>query len=84
MIQRVNVPNECIGDSDRRLYQNSKADGQWTACLDLAWDSTSCISISAEVVAKVDCDDKSTSRKFKEKLSRPVDRVFQATSVPAC
>lgn len=79
VIQRVNVPNECIGDSDRRLYQNSKADGQWTACLDLAWDSASCISISAEVVAKVDCDDKSTSRKFK-----PIKVIYDSTTLDSC
>ncbi|AWG57203.1 hypothetical protein D2E51_04350 [Mycobacteroides abscessus] len=79
VVQRVNMPNECIGDSDRRLYQNSKAEGQWTACLDLNWDSTSCISIGAEVVKKVGCDDKGTSRKFK-----PVKVIHGSTALDGC
>ncbi len=55
IIQRVNVPAECA-DADRSFYHNSKATGQYTVCLDLAWDKTSCIRLG-QPVSKIACTD---------------------------
>lgn len=77
IVQRVNTPNEC-GDVDRAVYNNSKATGQYTACLDLAWDASSCISLG-QPVAKVACDDTAAQKRIK-----PVKVILDTTTLEGC
>ncbi|WP_419538942.1 LppU/SCO3897 family protein [Mycobacteroides abscessus] len=77
IVQRVNVPQEC-GDIDRSYYHNSQATGQYTACLDLAWDASACISL-AQPVAKVSCTDPNAPRKIK-----PTKIVLDSTTLDSC
>ncbi|WP_078282876.1 hypothetical protein, partial [Mycobacteroides franklinii] len=78
IIRRVNIPREC-GDADRPYYYNSKATGQFTACLDLAWDSQSCISITDPDVTRVSCNDTNAANKTK-----PVNVALHATTLDSC
>lgn len=77
IIKRVNVPQEC-GDTDRSYYHNSKATGQYTACLDLAWDSSSCIGLG-QPVTKVACTDTAVPNRVK-----PVKVILNTTSLDGC
>jgi hypothetical protein len=63
VIRRVVTPDQCQ-DADRPFYSNTSNDGEWTACLDLAWDNNYCINISKQVT-KVACDDPSAKDKYK-------------------
>ncbi|WP_420872668.1 LppU/SCO3897 family protein [Mycobacteroides salmoniphilum] len=64
IVQRVNTPEECVADSDRTYYHNSKETGQFAACLDLAWDTAACINLG-EPVSKVSCGDPTAHQKVK-------------------
>jgi hypothetical protein len=77
VIQRVVTPDQCVADADRPFYYRD-AHAQWTACLDLNWDSTYCINLDA-VVTKVACDDPAATRKLKPISVRP-----DTTTVDGC
>ncbi|WP_155939140.1 MULTISPECIES: hypothetical protein [unclassified Mycobacteroides] len=77
VIKRVNVPQEC-GDTDRSFYHNSKATGQYTACLDLAWDSSLCIGLG-QPVTKVACADTAVPKRIKS-----VKVIMNTTSLDGC
>lgn len=77
VIQRVNVPQEC-GDADHSVYANSAATGQYTACLDLAWDTSSCISLG-QPVTKVACTDTNASKRIK-----PIKIILDTTTLDGC
>lgn len=77
IIKRVNVAQEC-GDTDRSFYHNSKATGQYTACLDLAWDSSSCIGLG-QPVTKVACTDTTVPNRVK-----PVKVILNTTGLEGC
>ncbi|MGV0586818.1 hypothetical protein ABQE45_24055 [Mycobacteroides chelonae] len=77
VVQRVNIPQEC-GDTDRSFYHNSKTTGQYTACLDLAWDKSSCINLG-QPVAKVACTDTNASQRI-----RPMKVILNTTSLGGC
>lgn len=77
VVQRVNVPQEC-GDTDRSYYHNSKALGQYTACLDLAWDKSSCISLG-QPVTKVSCNDTAAPNRIK-----PLKVILGTTTLDGC
>lgn len=78
IVRRVNIPREC-GDADRPYYYNSKATGQFTACLDLAWDRQSCLNIADPNVTKVSCTDTNASNKIK-----PVNVLLHTTTLDNC
>ncbi|SKZ39338.1 Putative liporotein LppU [Mycobacteroides abscessus subsp. massiliense] len=78
IVRRVNTPREC-GDADRPYYYNSKATGQFTACLDLAWDRQSCLSIADPDVKRVSCTDSNASNKIK-----PVNVLLHTTTLDNC
>lgn len=78
VIQRVTMPNECISDTDRRYYQND-ADGGWTACLDLAWDKSACLSITTTLVRRVSCSDTTVPNRQK-----PVKLITNTTTIEGC
>lgn len=77
IVQRVNRSREC-GDADHSYYRNSKESGQYTACLDLAWDKGACLNLGRPVT-KVSCDDPSAREKYK-----PIKVVVNTTVVDAC
>lgn len=64
VVQRVVTPDQC-GDADRPFYGTKPAGGEWTACLDLAWDNEYCINIRNPDVTKVLCDDPSAENKYR-------------------
>lgn len=78
VIQRVTMPNECISDTDRRYYQND-ANGGWTACLDLAWDKSTCLSITTTLVRRVSCSDTTVPNRQK-----PVKLITNTTTIEGC
>lgn len=77
IVQRVNRSREC-GDADRSYYRNSKNTGQYTACLDLAWDKGACLNLG-NPVTKVACDDLKAPEKYK-----PIKVVVNTSTVDAC
>lgn len=77
IVQRVNTPQEC-GDTDRSYYHNSDAIGQYTACLDLAWDNTSCIALGPPV-SKVNCTDTTAVGMIK-----PTKVILDTTNLSGC
>lgn len=77
IIKRVNVAQEC-GDTDRSFYHNSKATGQYTACLDLAWDSSSCIGLG-QPVTKVACTNTAVPNRIK-----PVKVILNTAGLDGC
>lgn len=77
IVRRTNTPQEC-GDADRPFYHNSAATGQYTACLDLAWDSSSCLSLG-QPVTKVACDDQKAPQKYK-----PLKVIVDTTTLDGC
>lgn len=70
IIRRVVTPEQC-GDADRVFYNNSRETGQFTACLDLAWDRNSCIALTKPVV-KVACNDPNILESLKIKPDRVI------------
>jgi hypothetical protein len=78
IIQRVTVPDECVADIDRRFYQNSAA-GEWTACLDIYWTTSDCLSITDTGTRRVSCDDKSVPTR-----TRATTLVLNATTLDGC
>ncbi|PVB03632.1 hypothetical protein DDJ51_12925 [Mycobacteroides abscessus] len=64
IVQRVVEPKDCVRDVDRRYYRNTAA-GEWTACLDLYWTSSNCLSITNEATRAVACDDATAPRRFR-------------------
>lgn len=79
VIQRVNVPGECVQDADRKFYRNTKSGGQWTACLDLKWDEALCVNIGDSEFSKVECGDPNSSSKFK-----PTKVILNTTNIHDC
>lgn len=78
VVQRVNLPNECVPDVDRRYYRNTQGE-EFTACLDYAWHDASCISMIKPIPQKVSCND--TSAPDRE---RPVQVVTNVINVASC
>ncbi|WP_083337984.1 LppU/SCO3897 family protein [Mycobacteroides franklinii] len=78
VIQRVNFPTDCVADADRRYYHNSKQ-GEFTACLDLAWSPASCISIDSPKVVRTACDDAQAPNRY-----RPIKVVLNTENVDSC
>ena len=70
IIQQVSHPRECVRDADQSYYHNGP-DGQWTACLDYAWQTSRCLAISPGKIINVACGDPAIPNKEK-----PV-RVFR-------
>lgn len=64
VVRRVVTPDQCR-DTDRPFYNNTVEGGEWTACLDLAWDNSHCMDIRKFDVFKVDCNAESKHRKLK-------------------
>lgn len=64
VVQRVITPDQC-GDADRPFYGTKPGTGEWTACLDLAWDSEYCINIMNPDVTKVSCDDHNAQNRYR-------------------
>ncbi|MEH3131592.1 MAG: hypothetical protein PGN27_16715 [Mycolicibacterium neoaurum] len=77
VIQRVLTPDQCVADADRPFYFRD-AYAQWTACLDLNWDSTYCIDVGA-VTTKVACEDPAATRKLK-----PASVLLDTTTTDDC
>lgn len=78
VVKRVVTPNQC-GDTDRPFYNNTAEGGEWTACLDLAWDNTHCLDIRKFDVFKVACDVESKSKKLK-----PIRIITGAVTATDC
>ncbi|SHS48618.1 Uncharacterised protein [Mycobacteroides abscessus subsp. abscessus] len=64
IIQRVTTPDECVSDIDRRFYQNTAA-GEWTACLDIYWAFTDCLSVTDDGTHRVSCADQSAPTRVR-------------------
>ncbi|WP_109559279.1 LppU/SCO3897 family protein [Mycobacteroides saopaulense] len=77
VVQRVNIPQEC-GDADHSVYANSAATGQYTACLDLAWEASSCISLG-QPVTKVACTEANAPKRIK-----PLKIILDTTTLDGC
>ncbi len=77
VIQRVRTPEQCVTDKDHPVYYHDE-NAQWTACLDLNWDSTYCINLG-QVVSKVACDDPNAHNKIK-----PSHLLTDTTTVEGC
>lgn len=78
VIQQAAMPNECVADADRRYYHNGD-DGEWTACMDLAWTEDSCLNITREEVKRVSCDNTEFPKRQK-----PVKVILNSTSIDSC
>ncbi|MDM2642440.1 hypothetical protein PP633_06235 [Mycobacteroides abscessus] len=78
IVQRVIEPKDCVRDVDRRYYRNTAA-GEWTACLDLNWTSTRCLSIGDDATRAVACDDTAAVDRF-----RPTRVVLGARTADMC
>lgn len=78
VVQRVATPAECTSDVDQRFYMNPEG-GQFTACLDYAWSSQDCLSISKYSATRVACDAAGVGDREK-----PVDVIAGATSIGGC
>ncbi|MFA4083773.1 LppU/SCO3897 family protein [Mycobacteroides salmoniphilum] len=78
VIQRVNFPTDCVADTDRRYYHNG-GQGEFTACLDLAWSSDSCISIDNPKVLRTNCQDSSVPNQY-----RPIKVVLNTENIDGC
>lgn len=78
VIQRVNFPTDCVADADRRYYHNGRQ-GEFTACLDLAWSPQSCIIIDSPKVLRTNCEDSSVPNQY-----RPIKVILNADNVDGC
>ncbi|MHA7661346.1 LppU/SCO3897 family protein [Mycolicibacterium sp. HS_4_1] len=78
VVQRVSTPAECTPDVDQRFYMNPEG-GQFTACLDYAWSSKDCLTISKYSATRVACD--ATGVGDREK---PVNVIADSTSIAGC
>ncbi|WP_420214030.1 LppU/SCO3897 family protein [Mycobacteroides abscessus] len=78
VVRRVVTPDQC-GDTDRPFYNNTAEGGEWTACLDLAWDNSHCMDIRKFDVFKVDCNAESKYRKLK-----PIKIITGAVTATDC
>jgi len=78
IVQRVIEPKDCVRDVDRRYYRNTAA-GEWTACLDLNWTSSNCLSITDDATRAVACDDATAVSRF-----RPTRVVLGARTADMC
>lgn len=78
VIQRVFTPEQCPSDVAQKFYMNSD-EGQFTACLDYAWNSRDCLSIGKVTAVRVDCDD--TTRPNREK---PLNVIPNTTTNAGC
>ncbi|SHS60564.1 Putative liporotein LppU [Mycobacteroides abscessus subsp. abscessus] len=78
IIQRVTTPDQCVTDVDRRFYQNT-ANGEWTACLDIYWTTSDCLSITDTGTRRVSCSDQSAPTRV-----RATNLVVGATTLDAC
>ncbi|ORB50643.1 hypothetical protein BST43_22125 [Mycobacteroides saopaulense] len=78
VIQRVNMPNECVPDADRRYYRNTQGNA-FTACLDYAWNESTCISMAKPIPQKVLCTDTSALNR-----ERPLEIRTNVTDVASC
>lgn len=78
VVRRVVTPDQC-GDTDRPFYNNTVDGGEWTACLDLAWDNSHCMDIRKFDVFKVDCNAESKHKKLK-----PIKIITGAVTTTDC
>lgn len=78
VVQRVETPDQCVGDADQRFYLNDE-DGQWTACLDYAWRPEACLSIGTVSAQAVACDDANAPNR-----QRPTRIQTGATTTAGC
>lgn len=81
VIQRVETPRQCPADVDDKFYLNPPS-GQWTACLDYAWNRDDCLSITRGASAtRVACDDR--SRTGREQPTRLINNSVAASDCPS-
>ncbi|VEG16091.1 Uncharacterised protein [Mycolicibacterium phlei] len=82
VIQRVETPRQCPADVDDKFYLNPPS-GQWTACLDYAWSTSDCLSITKGASAiRVACNDR--SRPGREKpVALLTDSITASPDCPA-
>lgn len=78
VVQRVATPEQCARDVDQKFYMNLD-EGQFTACLDYAWEPNDCLSIGKLTAVRAACDDKTIANREK-----PVGIILDSTSADDC
>ncbi|WP_444308616.1 LppU/SCO3897 family protein [Mycobacteroides abscessus] len=78
VIQRVITPDQCPADVAQKFYMNPD-EGQFTACLDYAWNANDCLSIGKVTAVRAACDD--TSKPNREK---PLKVILNTTTNAGC
>jgi hypothetical protein len=78
VVQRVRTPDECPADADQRFYNNPDG-GQFTACLDYAWDVDDCLQIGETTATRVSCHDRTATNREK-----PTHVLLDSTSAADC
>lgn len=79
VVQRVSTPDQCPKDVDQRFYRYPEDEGEWTACLDLAWSASDCLVTNQTSARRVACDDKNVANRVK-----PVGVLLGATDTSGC
>lgn len=79
VVQRVSTPDQCPKDVDQRFYRYPEDEGEWTACLDLAWSANDCLATNQTSARRVACDDKNVANRMK-----PVGVLLDATDISGC
>lgn len=77
VIQRVSTPDQCPKDDDQQFYMNPE-EGQFTACLDLAWSAADCLSIGKMTATRTACNS------AEPKRERPLNVVLNSESANDC
>jgi hypothetical protein len=78
VVQRVSTPDQCPKDVDQRFYRYPD-EGEWTACLDLAWSANDCLVTNQTSARRVACDDKNVANRVK-----PVGVLLNTTDISGC
>lgn len=78
VIQRVATPKECPSDVAQKFYMNPD-EGQFTACLDYAWNARDCLSIGQVTAVRVACDDVNAPNRQK-----PLRIIPSSTDISGC
>ncbi|SKS82197.1 Uncharacterised protein [Mycobacteroides abscessus subsp. massiliense] len=79
VVQRVSTPDQCPKDVDQRFYRYPEDEGEWTACLDLAWSANDCLVTNQTSARRVACDDKNAANRVK-----PVAVLLGVTDISGC
>ncbi|WP_236738435.1 LppU/SCO3897 family protein [Mycobacteroides abscessus] len=79
VVQRVSTPDQCPKDVDQRFYRYPEDEGEWTACLDLAWSANDCLTTNQTSARRVACDDKNVANRVK-----PVGVLLNTTDISGC